>query len=518
LTKDGTRFYWRVRAGDATGWGNWSQPWSFVSESGSGGLQAPAPTSPANGSNVPGDRVVLTWTSVPGATRYITQLSRDAAFSAPSTGSERTAPTTTWSGLQNQGVQYWWRVRAGTAISWSEWSQPWSFVNSPEGAITAPENVAATDGAYNDRVRVTWNTVTGATQYRVFRADSAQAEPTALSGWISGTSYDDFTAQAAQAAASGGCSGGTTGPIVYKHYYWVQAKNAISTSDYGGPDSGYRNAPTKANTHRKVYEKAMPSLSDAAEDGAYAITPSSALYLRLRSDDAVLPDSAWARIECSTLHGTVPVEWISADDGENRDGWLAYRPDQSWKAGDTIIATVGATTETGRSIEAECTFVVERDASAEPLADWSEVPDGELPGFDGGVGSVYRVGPEAVFDEPTTIWLPVPADADPAALTLFCYHDEAGERGWYPAENVEGFLVPDSRSVNETGGVVYLGFSACHAAEVRLGLREANPAAARASMVPLGTLRSSLGDVTMLILAAGVLMFAGARRKGRMKG
>ncbi|MCP4595271.1 hypothetical protein [Neptuniibacter sp.] len=69
--------------------------------------------------------------------------------------------------------------------------------------IPAPTNVQATDGTYSDKVRVTWNSVSGATAYRVDRATSLTGERQ-LSTFVSGTSYDDPNVTL-----------GTT------YYYWV---------------------------------------------------------------------------------------------------------------------------------------------------------------------------------------------------------------------------------------------------------------------------------------------------------
>jgi len=83
----------------------------------------------------------------------------------------------------------------------------------------APTNVQASDETYCDRVHVTWNSSTGADEYRVYRDGSS------LSSWQSGTSYDDYSANP-----------GTV------YTYQVRARNSCGESELGTGNYGYRKA------------------------------------------------------------------------------------------------------------------------------------------------------------------------------------------------------------------------------------------------------------------------------------
>lgn len=61
---------------------------------------------------------------------------------------------------------------------------------SPPGPLSPPTGVNATDGAYPDRVQVTWNGVAGAGIYRVHRCSIISDECTPIS-YQTGTSFDD---------------------------------------------------------------------------------------------------------------------------------------------------------------------------------------------------------------------------------------------------------------------------------------------------------------------------------------
>jgi fibronectin type 3 domain-containing protein len=86
--------------------------------------------------------------------------------------------------------------------------------------LSPPTNVSASDGIVN-KVRITWNTVTGASHYQVYRADALLATKTAISGWQTGTSYDDTTV-----------TPGTT-------YYSATSSSGDNASNYSSSDTGY---------------------------------------------------------------------------------------------------------------------------------------------------------------------------------------------------------------------------------------------------------------------------------------
>jgi hypothetical protein len=104
-------------------------------------------------------------------------------------------------------------------------------------APAAPTNVAATDGAFNDKVRVTWTAVTGATAYEVWRSTTnSSASATKISATdITTATFDDTTAVL-----------GTT------YFYWVKAKNTGGTSAFSASDSGYRIGTNDAFANRIV--------------------------------------------------------------------------------------------------------------------------------------------------------------------------------------------------------------------------------------------------------------------------
>ena len=68
---------------------------------------------------------------------------------------------------------------------------------------------------------------------------------------------------------------------------------------------------------------------------------------------------------------------------------------------------------------------------------------------------------------PQRVWLPVDG-VDPSHVRVYYYHATGDDRGWYPAENVVGWLVPRSHLHLRTNDTTYIGFLVRHAGIVQL--------------------------------------------------
>jgi C1A family cysteine protease/PKD repeat protein len=91
--------------------------------------------------------------------------------------------------------------------------------------LPPPTNVAASDGAYADRVRVTWAAVSGATSYEVWRGTNGQLTGAARIGDSATTNFDN------QALDPGGT-----------YVYWIRAANADCVSRFSTNNPGYAQA------------------------------------------------------------------------------------------------------------------------------------------------------------------------------------------------------------------------------------------------------------------------------------
>jgi hypothetical protein len=93
------------------------------------------------------------------------------------------------------------------------------------GVPTAPtkaDGVTVSDGAFKDRIRITWSPVANATGYMVWRNTSNDSANAQLLGATTATTADDTGVE-----------------VNHIYYYWVQATNSYGAGDISDPDDGY---------------------------------------------------------------------------------------------------------------------------------------------------------------------------------------------------------------------------------------------------------------------------------------
>ena len=180
------------------------------------GLFAPGDILASDGDSTA--HVRITWSASPDATKYQvwrgTSPDPSKMKSIADISSSSSLSYTDTSGTA--GTLYYYSVLAGGTGGWSELGT--MDTDTGYKALMPPTNVSATDGTLPGQVMVTWANVTGATHYRVYRADSEDGEKVALGGWQTDVSFTDRTCQ------------GTT-------KYWYSVKAAVDEA--GARPSGY---------------------------------------------------------------------------------------------------------------------------------------------------------------------------------------------------------------------------------------------------------------------------------------
>ncbi len=181
-------------------------------------LSAPTNVSATNGTY--DDHIRITWNSVSGAAGYEVWRNTSNSSGSASKLGDYTSPFD--DSNVTSGTYYYW-VKAKNSCGTSGFSSSDSgYISLPCTVPSAPTGVSATDGTYNDHIRITWNSASGATSYEVWRNDSNSSGSALKLGDINASPFDD--------------SGVTTGKT---YYYWVKAKNICGTSGFSSSDSGY---------------------------------------------------------------------------------------------------------------------------------------------------------------------------------------------------------------------------------------------------------------------------------------
>jgi len=193
-------------------------------------LQAPVTIRPAAPSNVSAtdgvftDRVRVSWDAAAGATSYEVYRSTTQSGTKTYLGGTSATSYDDLSPVPAYPAWYWVLARS-----------PWGdslFSSSDAGypGLDAPTNVQASDGAYTDKVRITWLGAFGSTSEVLWRSQSPVFATAQQIGTVTGGLEFDDT--------------GAVPEILY--YYWVEARSDAGASAVAGPDAGWRHlaAPT----------------------------------------------------------------------------------------------------------------------------------------------------------------------------------------------------------------------------------------------------------------------------------
>jgi fibronectin type 3 domain-containing protein len=248
-----TYYYW-VRAINAAGAGKFGYDKGHCGTPGAepitGTLQAPENVSATDGDFT--DKIMISWNRSPGAASY--EIYRAEDFAAPKTRLGATAGTTFEDTTADCCIDYYYWVKARNGGNQSDFF--FSDIGYRDCPISAPGNVNASDGKYDDAVLLTWQAARNATSYDIFRSTSPTGGKTRIASTTE-TTYTDSRVS---------CND------VY--FYWVQAHNFCSASPFSNSDSGYLECLVLENKGSVTApEEFFPLLSTptgvSASDGAY---------------------------------------------------------------------------------------------------------------------------------------------------------------------------------------------------------------------------------------------------------
>jgi T5SS/PEP-CTERM-associated repeat protein len=255
------------------------------------------------------DRVRITWNSATNATSY--EVWRNTAHDTVSAVClQPSAANLSYDDTNvTVGTTYYYWLKAKNASGTSGFSSSDSgFASATVSAPAAPTGVTASKGTYGNKVVVTWNTVTNAASYEVWRntvndASSAakfETEPVL-------TTYEDT---------------GVTARAIY--YYWLKAKNGVGTSAFSAFDIGFASSsgdirwlPASADLDGDA--KADPTVYQPSS-GTWKTKLSSANYLTVATPAGFLGSTNYSGLAADfdgdakadpTVYNDIHALWIT---------------------------------------------------------------------------------------------------------------------------------------------------------------------------------------------------------------
>ena len=248
--KDGVTYYYMVTAVNDSGESAFSN-----TVSGQNKAVTPKPSAPVVkiGNSATSGKPMLTWDAVDGATSY--KVYRATSQNGPYRLLGSVTTTTYVNTGAKDGVTYYYKVTAINDSGESAFSNTVSGQNKAVTPKPAAPVVKIGNSATSGKPMLTWNAVSGATSYKVYRATS-QNGTYSLLGTVTATSYINT-----------GAKDGVT------YYYKVKAVNSAGESPYSNIVSGQSKAvtPKPAAPVVKIGHSASsgkPMLTWNAVDGA----------------------------------------------------------------------------------------------------------------------------------------------------------------------------------------------------------------------------------------------------------
>lgn len=162
-------YYWRVRSKTDGSYSNWSNTFSFSTK-----LNAPALIYPSNNSTGVSINPTFTWHFVPNATIYQISVSTKADFSTTFFTADSLKDTTYISPNLKADETFYWRVKAKSDFSTSEWSEIWTFKTT----FGAPELIYPAKDTINIPVDLNfaWGKVENSKYYKLKYSKNATME------------------------------------------------------------------------------------------------------------------------------------------------------------------------------------------------------------------------------------------------------------------------------------------------------------------------------------------------------
>jgi hypothetical protein len=238
-----------------------------------------------------------------------------------------TNTSATLNNLSNS-TTYEWHVRSrngsvGLTYSNNASTSFWVFTTQGPPPPLSPTGISASDGAFVDRVRVSWTVSTGATSYDVYRniSNSSGTAVKINAAPILSSSYDDLTANI-----------GTT------YFYWVKACNSNGCSSFSSHDTGTR----ASSATYEVTNNNASGLGSLAEKLSSAPSGATIVFSPFLAGQTIRPSSTLVInkslvIDASGLTSAVIISGDTNNDGGGDIRVISIEPGMSVALKNLII-------------------------------------------------------------------------------------------------------------------------------------------------------------------------------------
>src|SRR6056297_118933 len=261
-----TQYFWRVRAFNDGGAGEWSDVWTYTTMDEPGTIPDKVTlSSPSDGAQDVVATPILSWQSVDGADSYRLQVFDGTDFSMTVVDLTGLSETSEEVDLLAYEKEHIWRVRAVNEAGEGDWSDAWSFTTEAE-PLTPPETpvlISPADNATDVELStlIEWTASDRAETYRLQISENIGfSELVENVSDFAGTSYqvDDL-------------EGVTT------YYWWVRAVNSAGVSNW----SEVRQFTTMEATSVTDVSSGIPQSLELSQNYPNPFNPSTEIEIGL---------------------------------------------------------------------------------------------------------------------------------------------------------------------------------------------------------------------------------------------
>ena len=270
--------------------------WS-VFDQGYRGLVAPTGVAATDGQY--SDKIVISWMPSPGAVSYDIHRNWSNDFTTSFLWADSWAATNVQDLVPGQGqIAFYW-IKANGLIGQSPPSSP----DSGYRLFAAPTGLAVSDGTSITAIELTWNSVSGAVGYEVWRNTTNNPATAILVASPSALSYSDASAVHGE-----------------EYTFWVKSRSSGGTSGFSVADTGYRAfpGPTRVIASDATFtDRIAISWSPPAEPGVTEYTVWRNLVDDTSSASSVATVSLTTVDDTTAVPGSKYYYWVAAG---NRTG------------------------------------------------------------------------------------------------------------------------------------------------------------------------------------------------------